>query len=140
MGYKKFLGIGYKKFLGMGYKKFLWPGSLEWVTRNSWEKLLTFSPDFPVKDSWEFPRIPRKDSWEFLRIFSKIVTWGLNFFANSLKNLSGNLKSRGHFPKSKIWGCSIKAFITSFLQRTTICKYLYLYMDVCNTIFNPIYV
>ena len=48
----------------MGYKKFLGPGSWEWVTRNSWEKLSTFSPDFPVKDSWEFPRI-----------FLKIVTW-----------------------------------------------------------------
>ena len=30
--------------------------SSEWVT--------IFSPDFPVKDSWEFPRI-----------FRKIVTW-----------------------------------------------------------------
>ena len=48
----------------MGYKKFLGPGSSELVTRNSWEKLSTFSPDFPVKDSWEFPRI-----------FRKIVTW-----------------------------------------------------------------
>ena len=48
--------------LGMGY-------------RNSWEKLSKFSPDFPVKDSWEFPRIPKKDFWEFLRIFRKIVTW-----------------------------------------------------------------
>ena len=35
----------------MGYEKFL-------------ELLSTFSPDFPVKDSWEFPRI-----------FHKIVTW-----------------------------------------------------------------
>ena len=59
----------------MGYKKFLGPGSEELVTRNSWEKLSTFSPDFPVKDSWEFPWIPRKDSWEFQRIFLKIVTW-----------------------------------------------------------------
>ena len=59
----------------MGYKKFLGPGSSEWVTRNSWEKLSTFSPDFPVKDSWEFPRIPRKDFWEFPRIFRNIVTW-----------------------------------------------------------------
>jgi len=48
----------------MGYKKFLGPGSSELVTRNSWEKLSTFLPDFPVKDSWEFPRI-----------FRKIVTW-----------------------------------------------------------------
>ena len=48
----------------MGYKKFLGPGSSELVTRNSREKLSTFSPDFPVKDSWEFPRI-----------FRKIVTW-----------------------------------------------------------------
>ena len=39
--------MSYKKFLGMGYKKFLRPGSSEWVTRNSWENLLTFSPDFP---------------------------------------------------------------------------------------------
>ena len=38
--------------------------SLEWVPRNSSELLSTFSPDFPVKDSWEFPRI-----------FRKIVTW-----------------------------------------------------------------
>ena len=67
--------MGYKKFLGMSYKKFLRPGSSEWVMRNSWEKLSTFSPDFPVKDSWEFPWIPRKDSWEFPRIFRKIVTW-----------------------------------------------------------------
>ena len=59
----------------MGYKKFLGPGSSELVTRNSREKLSTFSPDFPVKDSWDFPRIPRKDSWEFPRIFLKIVTW-----------------------------------------------------------------
>ena len=59
----------------MGYKKFLRPGSSEWVTRNSWEKLSTFSPDSPVKDSWEFPWIPRKDSWEFPRIFRKLVTW-----------------------------------------------------------------
>ena len=64
IGNKKFPGIGYKKFLGYRYKKFLGPGSSEWVTRNSWEKLSTFSPDFPVKDSWEFPRI-----------FRKIVTW-----------------------------------------------------------------
>ena len=59
----------------MGYKKFLGPGSSELVTGNSREKLSTFSPDFPVKESWEFPRIPRKDSWEFPRIFRKIVTW-----------------------------------------------------------------
>ena len=59
----------------MGYKKFLGPGSSELVTGNSREKLSTFSPDFPVKDSWEFPRIPRKDSREFPRIFRKIVTW-----------------------------------------------------------------
>ena len=65
MGYKKFLGmgyvkytrIGYEKFLGMGYKKFLGKGY-----GNSSEFLSTFSPDFPVKDSWEFPRIPGKDS------------------------------------------------------------------------------
>ena len=62
----------------MGYKKFLGPGSSELVTGNSREKLSTFSPDFPVKDSWEFPRIPRKDSWEFPRIFRKIVTWGMS--------------------------------------------------------------
>ena len=67
--------MGYKKFPGMGYKKFLGPGSSELVTGNSREKLSTFSPDFPVKNSWEFPRIPRKDSWEFPRIFRKIVTW-----------------------------------------------------------------
>ena len=73
--YENFLGMGYKKFLGMGYKKILEPGSSEWVRRNSWEKLSTFSPDFPVKDSWEFRRIPRKDSWEFPWIFRKIVTW-----------------------------------------------------------------
>ena len=58
---KKFPGISYKKFLGenflgMGYKKFLGPGSSE--------KLSTFLLDFPVKDSWEFPRI-----------FRKICTW-----------------------------------------------------------------
>ena len=45
MGYEKFLGMGYKKFLGMGYKKI--PGYVS-----------TISPDFPVKESWEFPRIP----------------------------------------------------------------------------------
>ena len=59
----------------MGYKKFLGSGSSEWVMRNSREKLSTFSTNFPVKDSWEFPWIPRKDSWEFQRIFRKIVTW-----------------------------------------------------------------
>ena len=44
---------------------------LEWVTRsssdlvtkNSSEQLSSFSPDFPIKNSWEFPRIP-----SFLRI------------------------------------------------------------------------
>ena len=65
---------GIENFLGMGDKKFLGPGSSEWVTRNSWEKLSTFSQDFPVKDSWEFPRIPRKDSWEF-------TLQGLNYVA-----------------------------------------------------------
>ena len=50
IGYKKFnfLGMGYKKFLGIGTEKFLM------------EKLSTFSPDFPMKDSPEFTRIPRK--------------------------------------------------------------------------------
>ena len=38
--------------------------SLECVTRNSWECLSTFLPDFPVNNSWEFPRI-----------FHTIVIW-----------------------------------------------------------------
>ena len=53
MSYEKFPRMGYKKFLGMGYKKFL---------GMSYEKLSgnvsTFSPDFPVKESWEYSRIP----------------------------------------------------------------------------------
>ena len=57
MGYVKFLGMGYKKFLGMGYGKFLGMGYGKFLGIVS-----TFSPDFPVKDSWEFPRIPGKDS------------------------------------------------------------------------------
>ena len=55
----------HENFLGMSCKKFLRPGSSEWVTRNPLEYLSTFSPDFPVKDSWEF-----------LQIFCKIITWG----------------------------------------------------------------
>ena len=52
------------------WRPFCYKFSLVFLTRNSselvnsWEKLSTFSPDFPVKDSWEFPRI-----------FYKIVTW-----------------------------------------------------------------
>ena len=49
--------------------------SSEWVTGFSPEYLSTFSQNFPVKDSWEFPRIPGKDSGEIPRIFHKIVTW-----------------------------------------------------------------
>ena len=47
MGDEKFLGMGYKKFLGMGYEKF--SGNVS-----------TFSPDFPVKESYE----NSEDSWE----------------------------------------------------------------------------
>ena len=40
---------------------------------NSSEFLSTFSPDFPVKDSWEFPRIPGKDSKGFPRDVNDIL-------------------------------------------------------------------
>ena len=66
MGYEKFLGMGYKKFPRMGYKKFLGMGYKKFLGM-SYEKfpgnVLTFSLDFPVKESWEFPRIPGKDFW-----------------------------------------------------------------------------
>ena len=78
MGYKKFLGMGYGKFLGMGYGKFLGMGYGKFLGIVS-----TFSPDFPVKDSWEFPRIPGKDSQEFPQIFRKIVTWVKRTFKSS---------------------------------------------------------
>ena len=78
IGGKKFLGQSYEKILGMGCKKFLGPGSSEQVTRNSSEQMSTFSPDFPVKDSWEFPWIPRKDSWEFPRILGLLSRVFLN--------------------------------------------------------------
>ena len=87
MGYEKILGMGYEKFQRIGsdifpgnnYKKISSPGqtpatvqcsSQEFLNEesfpgNSWENLkflLTLSPDFLVKDSWEFPRIHGKDS------------------------------------------------------------------------------
>ena len=65
----------------MGYEKF--PGILS-----------TFSLDFPVKDSWEFPRIPRKDSRKFPRIFRKIVTWVMS---NNKNNGSYEAKSKLKF-------------------------------------------
>ena len=98
--YKNFLGKSYKNFLGMGYKKFLGPGSSELVTRNFREKLSTFSPDFPVKDSWEFPWIPRKDSWEFPRIFRKIVTWVVCF-----QHLLKNICKDDYFHETRSFDC-----------------------------------
>ena len=81
----------------MGYEKF--PGILS-----------TFSPDFPVKDSWEFPRIPRKDSGEFPRIFRKIVTWEVTNSGEFPESNSGEILesdsrenpkiNSGEFPES----------------------------------------
>jgi len=53
----------------MGYKKFIGPGSWEWVTRNSWEKLSTFSPDFPVN----FRGFPGKIPGNIRGFFAKLL-------------------------------------------------------------------
>ena len=101
MVYKKFLRTGYKKFLRIGsylfpgnnHKKISSPGRTPATVRFSSQELLneesfpgnsrenlqflsTFSPDFPVKESWEFPRILGK---AIPRIFRKIVTWESSF-------------------------------------------------------------
>ena len=102
IGQEKFSGISHKKISGNVHNRFSSPGTTlvndlcesreflyeEFFSGSSPENLQilsTFSPDFPKKDSWEFPRILGKDSWTFSRIFRKNVSiLLLDFFLSYL--------------------------------------------------------
>ena len=55
--------------------------SSEWVTRNFWEKLSTFSPDFPVN----FRGFPEKIPGNFRGFSAKLLLWRDLFCANTVK-------------------------------------------------------